>query len=67
MYLRVNFSLRIADFGRETEVIEAANDTVYGLGCNVFSENLGRALRVAHQLEAGSAWVRLWLLCGSMS
>jgi aldehyde dehydrogenase (NAD+) len=39
------------------EVIEAANSTSYGLGCNVFSENLSRALRVAHQLEAGSAWV----------
>jgi aldehyde dehydrogenase (NAD+) len=40
------------------EVIEAANSSVYGLGCNVFSENISRALRVAHQLEAGSAWVR---------
>lgn len=47
----------VVKFKTEEEVIEAANDTVYGLGCNVFSENLGRALRVAHQLEAGSAWV----------
>lgn len=39
------------------EVINAANDTSYGLGCNVFSENIRRALRVAHELEAGSAWV----------
>jgi aldehyde dehydrogenase (NAD+) len=43
---------------RVAEVIEAANDTSYGLGCNIFSENISRALRVAHQLEAGSAWVR---------
>ena len=42
------------------EVIEAANDTSYGLGCNIFSENTSRALRVAHQLEAGSAWVRTY-------
>lgn len=41
-----------------TEVIEQANDTVYGLACSVFSENIGRALRVAHALEAGTAWVR---------
>jgi aldehyde dehydrogenase (NAD+) len=41
-----------------TEVIEAANDTVYGLGASVLSENGSRALRVAHQLEAGSVWVR---------
>lgn len=43
----------------EIEVVEAANNTSYGLGCNVFSENISRALRVAHQLEAGSAWVCL--------
>jgi aldehyde dehydrogenase (NAD+) len=43
----------------EIEVIEAANATVYGLGCHVFSENLSRALRVAHQVEAGTAWVHI--------
>ena len=41
------------------EVIEAANDTVYGLAANVFTENVGRAVRVAHALEAGSTWVRI--------
>ncbi|KAG5645863.1 hypothetical protein DXG03_005205 [Asterophora parasitica] len=44
-------------FKTEEDVIESANDTVYGLACHVFSENLSRALRVAHALEAGSAWV----------
>jgi aldehyde dehydrogenase (NAD+) len=39
------------------EVVEAANNTTYGLACSVFSENGSRALRVAHQLEAGTAWV----------
>jgi aldehyde dehydrogenase (NAD+) len=38
------------------EVIEAANSSSYGLGCSVFSENIKRALRVTHELEAGSAW-----------
>nr|ALG75775.1 aldehyde dehydrogenase 5 [Tricholoma vaccinum] len=47
----------VVKFKTEEEVIEAANNTSYGLGCNVFSENISRALRVAHQLEAGSAWV----------
>lgn len=46
------------------EVIAAANDTSYGLACNVFSENMSRALRVAHQLEAGSAWVRTYFDLG---
>jgi aldehyde dehydrogenase (NAD+) len=26
-----------------TKIINAANDTVYGLACNVFSENISRA------------------------
>jgi len=47
----------VMKFKTEEEVIESANATSYGLACNVFSENLSRALRVAHQLEAGTAWV----------
>ncbi|KAG6855556.1 hypothetical protein H0H87_001073 [Tephrocybe sp. NHM501043] len=47
----------VAKFKTEEEVIEAANNTSYGLGCHVFSQNISRALRVAHALEAGSAWV----------
>ncbi|KAF8073989.1 aldehyde dehydrogenase [Lyophyllum atratum] len=47
----------VINFKTEEEVIEAANDTSYGLGCNVFTENVSRAIRVAHSLEAGSAWV----------
>ncbi|KAF8877412.1 aldehyde dehydrogenase [Infundibulicybe gibba] len=47
----------IIKFKDEEEVIERANDTTYGLGCNVFTQNVTRAIRVAHELEAGSAWV----------
>ncbi|KAF5374155.1 hypothetical protein D9615_008809 [Tricholomella constricta] len=46
-------------FKTEEEVIESANNTTFGLASHVFSENLGRALRVAHALEAGTAWVNL--------
>ncbi|KAF9043170.1 aldehyde dehydrogenase [Panaeolus papilionaceus] len=47
----------VMKFKTEEEVVEVANDTTYGLGCNVFSLNINRAIRVAHALEAGSAWV----------
>ncbi|TFK26069.1 indole-3-acetaldehyde dehydrogenase [Coprinopsis marcescibilis] len=47
----------IFKFKTEQEVIELANDTVYGLAAYVFSENIGRGLRVAHALEAGSVAV----------
>jgi aldehyde dehydrogenase (NAD+) len=39
------------------EVIEAANATDYGLSSCVFSENISRALRVAHAIESGSAFI----------
>ncbi|KAG5715104.1 Aldehyde dehydrogenase [Termitomyces sp. T112] len=47
----------VVKFKTEEEVIEAANNTMYGLACHIFSQNISRALRVAHSLEAGSAWV----------
>ncbi|KAL0959101.1 hypothetical protein HGRIS_014399 [Hohenbuehelia grisea] len=50
----------IIKFKDESEVIEMANDTVYGLACAVFTENVGRAIRVAHALEAGMAWVNCY-------
>jgi len=52
----------VVKFKTEEEAIELANDTVYGLACHVFSQNVSRAIRVAHALEAGSAWVCLYVL-----
>ncbi|KAL0959105.1 hypothetical protein HGRIS_014402 [Hohenbuehelia grisea] len=51
----------IIKFKDEAEVIEQANNTVYGLACAVFTENVSKAIRVAHALEAGSAWVNCML------
>ncbi|KAF7368654.1 Aldehyde dehydrogenase 5 [Mycena venus] len=47
----------VMKFKTEEEVIEAANATDYGLSACVFSENVGRALRVAHAFESGSVFV----------
>ncbi|KAF7368642.1 Aldehyde dehydrogenase [Mycena venus] len=47
----------VLKFKTEEEVIEAANATDYGLSACVFSENVGRALRVAHAFESGSTFV----------
>jgi acyl-CoA reductase-like NAD-dependent aldehyde dehydrogenase len=47
-----------------TEVIEMANNTTYGLACGVFTENISRGIRVAHALEAGTAWVSFTLHSG---
>ena len=47
----------VVKFKTEEEVIELANDSTYGLSCQLFSQDISRALRVAHALEAGQALV----------
>jgi acyl-CoA reductase-like NAD-dependent aldehyde dehydrogenase len=40
-------------FKDEAEAIKIANDTVYGLAASVWTQNAGRAHRVAHAIKAG--------------
>ncbi|ADT85600.1 betaine aldehyde dehydrogenase [Vibrio furnissii NCTC 11218] len=47
-------------FNDEQEVIQRANNTHYGLAAGVFTQNLSRAHRVIHQLEAGICWINTW-------
>lgn len=44
----------IVTFKTEKEAIDLANDTVYGLGARVMSEDIKRAERVASKIDAGS-------------
>lgn len=41
----------------EDEAVKLANNTTYGLNAAVHSQDIGRALRVARQLECGTVWV----------
>lgn len=41
----------------EAEAIRLANDSKFGLGASIWSNNIPRAERVAHQVEAGSILV----------
>ncbi|TES47451.1 NAD-dependent succinate-semialdehyde dehydrogenase [Halalkalibacterium halodurans] len=43
----------VATFDTEEEVIERANHTPYGLAAYVFTENIGRAIRLSEKLEYG--------------
>jgi len=44
-------------FKDEEDVIRMANDTTYGLASAIFSTNVDKCIRVAHSLNAGTAWV----------
>lgn len=46
-------SVSLIEFETEEEAIQIANDTEYGLSGAVFTENLGRGLRIAKQIETG--------------
>lgn len=41
----------------ESEAIDLANDSPYGLSCDIFSASQDRAIAVADQLETGMAWI----------
>lgn len=45
---------------KDTEdAIRLANDTEFGLGANVFTEDLKKGYQIAQRLNAGSVWVNL--------
>jgi acyl-CoA reductase-like NAD-dependent aldehyde dehydrogenase len=46
-------SVSLIPFETEEEAIKLANDTEYGLSGAVFTESLGRGLRIAKQIESG--------------
>lgn len=52
--------MSILVYDDEDEVIHRANDSVYGLAAGVITENISRAHRVIHQLQAGICWINTW-------
>lgn len=52
--------MAVLKFSDEQDVIRRANHTHYGLAAGVFTQNLSRAHRVIHQLQAGICWVNTW-------
>jgi len=48
-------------FKDEEEAIEIANDTEYGLVAGVWTQNLGRAHRVASKIDAGQIWINYYV------
>ena len=52
--------MSVLSFEKETEGIERANDTKFGLAAGVFTQDINRAHRVINQLNAGICWINSW-------
>lgn len=52
--------MSILTYQTEEEVIRRANATNFGLAAGVVTQQLNRAHRIIHQLEAGICWINTW-------
>jgi betaine-aldehyde dehydrogenase len=52
--------MSILVYDDEAEVIRRANDTEFGLAAGIITQDLNRAHRVIHKLEAGICWINTW-------
>lgn len=52
--------MSLLPFDSEEEAIALANDSEFGLGSGVFTENLARAHRVSSRLRSGICWINTY-------
>ena len=52
--------MSVLRFEEESEVIQRANNTRFGLAAGVFTQDISRAHRVINELEAGICWINSW-------
>ncbi|MGW4206074.1 aldehyde dehydrogenase, partial [Streptomyces sp. NPDC004726] len=49
--------LAVIPFRDEEEAVELANDTPFGLGAGVWTDDIRRGHRMAHRIKAGTVWL----------
>jgi betaine-aldehyde dehydrogenase len=52
--------LTVLSFKDEDDLVEQANDSVYGLACGLWTADYRQAWRVARRIEAGTVWVNTY-------
>jgi aldehyde dehydrogenase (NAD+) len=59
--------LSVIAFNDEADAVRIANDTPYGLGSAVWTNDLNRAHRVAGRIQAGSVWINTYRITSQLS
>ena len=59
--------MSLVAFDTEEEAIAMANNSVYGLGSGVFTQNLARAHRVSQQIHSGVCWINTYRAISPMA
>ena len=57
----------VMPFKNETDLIEKANDTVYGLAAGIWTQDIDRAMRFAKNIDAGTVWINTYRSASFMS
>ena len=52
----------VTPFETESQVVEYANATDYGLSASVWTNDLSRAHRMAEAITAGTVWINCWMI-----
>lgn len=53
--------LAVQSFTTEEEAVKLANDTAYGLGGGIFSQNASQCMRMVHAIKAGTVWCNQYM------
>jgi len=59
--------LSVIRFEDEDEAVRIANDVRFGLGAGVWTQNIGRAIRLSERIQSGTVWVNTYRAVSFMS